>query len=154
MTGTRNHYDTISTIQNQEQEQQEQQKDRVVSGLGKNYNYNYNSRVCAGARAREASADQEHKLPGEEIMQRIAEAYRENVGPVITRAAATVIEEALKHDMEPSTIIMAIEETGMASRPSPYYLAAILRNWAENGVVLRRQYVSAVSTTNARPWWK
>lgn len=153
MTGTRNHYDTISTIQEQEQEQ-EQQKDRVVSGLGKNYNYNNNSRACAGARAREASADQVKELPGEEIMQRIAEAYRENVGPVITKAAASIIEDALRHDMEPTTIIMAIEETGMASRPSPYYLAAILRNWAENGVVLRRQYVSTVSTTNARPWWK
>ena len=95
------------------------------------------------------------ELPGDEVMEKIAEAYRANINPMITQVAAQIIEKALSSDMEPGTVILAIEETGMASRPSPYYLAAVLRNWAQSGVVLRRAHGGAeVSTTRARPWWR
>ena len=116
--------------------------------------YNYNNYYPARARAREAT-EAAHELPGREIMEQIAQAYRENINPMITKAAAGIMERALLGGMEPSTVILAIEETGMASRPSPYYLSAVLRNWAENGVVLSRSRGGAdVSTTQARPWWR
>ena len=86
-------------------------------------------------------------------MERIAEAYKANINDMITQAAAWIIEEALKNGMEPDTVILAIEETGLASRPSPYYLRAILHNWAENGVVVSRTR-EKITTTQCRPWWK
>ena len=115
--------------------------------------YNYNNYYPARARAREAATT--HELPGREVMEQIAQAYRANVNAMITKAAAGIIERALLNGMEPATVILAIEETGMASRPSPYYLSAVLRNWAENGVVLSRSRGGAeVQTTDARPWWR
>ena len=127
-----------------QQKQQEQQYKN-----GDDYNYNY---YPARARAREATAN---AMPGDEIMHRIAQVYKENVSPMITKVAAGIIERALQNGMEPETVILAIEETGMASRPSPYYLSAVLRNWAETGVTLSRARGRAdVGTTDARPWWR
>ena len=93
------------------------------------------------------------QLPPREIMEEIAKAYRANINTMISKAAAGIIERALSAGMEPATVILAIEETGMASRPSPYYLSAVLRNWAENGVVVSRARDIGVKTTEARPWW-
>ncbi len=95
-----------------------------------------------------------YPLPPQEAMARIAEAYRANVAREITSVAARMIEDALTHGMEPATVIMAIEETGMAARPSPYYLRAILRHWAEFGVVFSKREGRMIGTTDARPWWK
>lgn len=122
------------------QDQQEQQ----YNPEGDNYYNNYNP---ARARARE--------LPPAEVMQQISQAYHDNISRQITKVAAGVIERALLAGMEPATVILAIEETGMASRPSPYYLSAVLRNWAETGVVSSRRNGSMeVSTTEAKPWWR
>ena len=87
------------------------------------------------------------------MLERIAEAYRANISNVITAAAAAIIERALENGMEPETVIIDIEETGLASRPSPYYLRAVLLNWAEWGVVTCRARETS-SKTNARPWWR
>ena len=123
-------------IMNQEQKDQDLHQDHQ-------YNYNnYNIHTEPGV------------LPPDEAMQRIAEAYKANINPTITQVAAQLIEEALKNGMEPATIILAIEETGMANRPSPYYLRAVLKNWAEFGVVFSRRQERMIGTTNARPWWK
>ena len=92
-------------------------------------------------------------LPPDEAMQLIADAYRANIGDTITQAAANLIEDALTHGMEPDTVILAIEETGLASRPSPYYLRAVLRNWAESGVTVSRAR-NRQGRTDARPWWR
>lgn len=132
MTESRNNSNSTRTIIGQQQQEQREPYN--------NYN-NYNTRT----RTRE--------LPGKEAMQLIAEAYRANISETITRAAATIIEEALTHGMETDTVIMAIEETGLASRPSPYYLRAVLRNWAENGVVMSR-ITGEIRTTEGTPWWK
>lgn len=141
-TNSQTNNSSITTISQQEQEKKNYQNTRS------DYNYNY---YPAHARAREADTD----LPGEEIMHRIAEAYKENIGPMITRVAAGIIERALKNGMEPETVILAIEETGMASRPSPYYLSAVLRNWTETGVTVARTRGRAqVGVTDARPWWR
>ena len=110
-------------------------------------NYYYNNYYITRTRACST------ELPGNEAMEQIAEAYRNNISKTITLAAAHLIEEALKAGMEPSTVILAIEETGLASSPSPYYLRAVLRNWAEYGVVTSRAR-DKWKTTDARPWWR
>lgn len=141
MTNTRNIIDNNRTRSRQEQD------NNIIPGEDYNYYNNYPAR----ARAREDTEPSE--LPGAEVMDQIAAAYRANVSRMITQAAAGIIERALRSGMEPATVIMAIEETGLASRPSPYYLSAVLRNWAENGVILCRARNNHVGTTEARPWW-
>ena len=136
MTEIRNNIDRTSTIQQQEQIKQQKQRHEY-----------YNNNIIITTQGRACS-----DLPGDEVMEKIAEAYKANIGPMITQAAATVIENALKNGMEPSTVIWAIEETGLASRPSPYYLRAVLRNWAEFGVAtshVREDW----KRTNGMPWW-
>lgn len=140
---------TIDSSRTKER-QQEQHKDNG----NQEHDYNYYSpapaRACACARGQGGDP-----LPGKEIMEQIARAYRDNINPMITGAAAGIIERALRNGMEPATVIEAIEETGMAPRPSPYYLSAVLRNWAENGVVLSKSRGGAdIHTTQARPWWQ
>ena len=127
--------------QNQQQEQQKQQYQ-----YNNRDNYYYNNIITTRT---QACSD----LPCNEIMEQIAEAYRQNISREITQAAALVIENALTHGMEPATVILAIEETGLASRPSPYYLRAVLRNWAERGVATCRAR-EKWTQTNGRPWWR
>ena len=139
MSMMRNTMDSNSTrIRQQEQEEHQ------YNGEDHNYHDNYNYHTEPGVHTNE--------LPGDEIMEKIAEAYRANIGPMITQAAALVIENALRNGMEPATVILGIEETGLASRPSPYYLRAVLRNWAERGVVTSRVR-EKWHITEGRPWW-
>ena len=145
MTENRNNIDRTRTII-QENENQEQEQNQEQYKYNDNYYYNNNTITT---RTQACSKE----LPGDEIMEKIAEAYKANVGPVITQAAASVIENALKAGMEPSTVIWAIEETGLAARPSPYYLRAVLRNWAEWGVATSRAREDW-KRTNGMPWWK
>ena len=159
MNNLRNSRDTISTRnrqQDQNQHENTQQKNIEYHNNEENYYYYNNNPARARACAREAVQDEQGQLPGREIMEKIADAYRMNINSMITKAAAGIIERALKAGMEPSTVILAIEETGMASRPSPYYLAAVLRNWAESGVIVSRRhgYGADIETTEARPWWR
>lgn len=140
MNSIRNTIDSNSTINRQHsQEQQEQHQEQE--------NHNYNNNIIT-TRSRACS-----DLPGNEILEKIAEAYKANIAPEITKAAAMVIENALRNGMEPATVILGIEETGMAYRPSPNYLRAVLRNWAEYGVVTSRVRDSW-QTTDAKPWWR
>jgi len=167
MTSNRNTVDNIRTIKGQQQEHQQEQQDKQYNPEG---NYYYNNYYPARARAcaREGAAktagfsaptmddlqeDQGRQLPPREVMEQIADAYRMNINKMISKAAAGIIERALAAGMEPATVILAIEETGMCSKPSPYYLSAVLRNWAENGVVVSRARDIGVKTTEARPWW-
>ena len=146
MNSTRNSIDSNSTrIRQQDQENQQQEKrDQQYHEKDYYYNNNYYYHTDPGVFVNE--------LPGAEIMEKIAEAYRANISPTITQAAALVIENALRSGMEPATVILGIEETGLASRPSPYYLRAVLRNWAERGVVTSRTR-EKWQTTEAKPWW-
>ena len=158
MTEFGNSIDTNSTRnrqQDQNKHENTQEKNIEYHNNEENYYYN-NNPARARACAREAAQDEQGQLPGREIMEKIAEAYRQNINSMITKAAAGIIERALKAGMEPSTVILAIEETGMASRPSPYYLSAVLRNWAESGVVVSRRHGHGadIGTTEARPWWR
>lgn len=140
MSQNRNTIDSTRTINGQQEQQKEQYR--------YNEDYYYNNIITTQPRA-----CSETELPGEEIMEQIAEAYRANIGPMITQAAALIIENALRSGMEPATVILGIEETGLASRPSPYYLRAVLKNWAERGVVTSRTR-EKWNLTQGRPWWR
>lgn len=144
MTSIRNSIDSTSTRIRPQDQQEQQYKPEG--------DYYYNNYYPARARAREDAEPSE--LPPAEVMHQISQAYHDNISRQITKMAAGVIERALAAGMEPATVILAIEETGMASRPSPYYLSAVLRNWAETGVVLSRAHDNHVGTTDARPWWR
>lgn len=152
--------------------QQEENQDKQYQEQGNHYYNNYNparARACAREGATTSAARMPSMedlkeistgkdLPGNEIMEKIAQAYRDNIGPMITKAAAGIIERALRKGMEPATVILAIEETGMASRPSPYYLAAVIRNWSETGVVVSRarRELGVRQTDGFEPpaWWR
>lgn len=168
MNSTRNSIDSNRTrIRQQEQEKPQQERKEQYKNPEGDYNYynNYPARARACAREGAPAAgrfeaprmedlrEPANKLPPREVMEQIAESYRANISPMISKAAAGIIERALNNGMEPATVILAIEETGMASRPSPYYLSAVLRNWAENGVVVSRARDIGVKITEARPWW-
>ena len=86
---------------------------------------------------------------GEEIKN----AYMENISDTMTGAVARMIEDAFKNGLEANEIVMAIEETGFAPRPSPAYLRRILENWVTNGVTVSK-IRHEVKANKALPWWK
>lgn len=88
-----------------------------------NYNNNYNNN---------------HTQPGvcivsPEDTERICEAYTENIGN-LNAAIIGMIASAIEKGLTVENILMAIEETAFAPRPSAAYLRAILRNWCQYGV--------------------
>lgn len=86
-------------------------------------------------------------------LEQIRDSYVDNIGP-LTGAVASLIEDAFyKGMLELEEILMAIEETGLAPHPSPYYLRAILKNWAENGVTVSRLH-HEIKKNNGMKWWK
>ena len=123
----------------------------TVDHHNSNYNnYNYNNRYTdPGVRVEKTLSPEE----GEAIV----EAYKLNISEYgMTAAVAQEIEQAYAKGLTAEEIILAIEETGFAPRPSPAYLRAILRNWAFSGVTVTKNPVggSNIKTNNAQPWWK
>ena len=86
-------------------------------------------------------------------MERIKNAYLDNISDNLTGAVAAIIERALQHGLTCDEVVMAIEETGFAPYPSPRYLQKVLENWSENGVTVSRVRHEA-KANNANPWWK
>jgi len=64
-----------------------------------------------------------------------------------------MIEKAFANGLEANEIIMAIEETGFAPQPSPWYLKKILENWVTNGVTVSK-IRHLVSANRGLPWWR
>lgn len=81
----------------------------------------------------------------------IKAAYATNIGNSMTAAVAHMIEQAFENGLTADQIVMAINETGFAPRPSPAYLRAILKNWTEHGVTL---YRAKSNMDRPEPWWK
>ena len=124
---------SMNNEQSEHQEQEQQYKQHS------NNNYYYYMAPGAG-RALLATA--------EEFAQ-IREAYTDNIGPM-TGAAAKLIEEALAEKIPPEDVVRAIEITGLAPRPSAYYLQAILDDWIVDGV----HYSRSRMKPGAGAWWK
>ena len=135
MTGTRNHYDTISTIQNQEQEQQEKEQGlRSSSGAAGSSSSAASStatgaRACAYARETEARAAM---LRGQYVdcCEYYAASFHRGIPAGIQREIATRIKQGMTADV----IRAAIDDTMLAPRPSWAYCAAILKNCDLDGV--------------------
>lgn len=85
--------------------------------------------------------------------ERILNAYLDNVADHMTAAAAAVIENAYKAGLEVDEIIMAIEETGLAERPTPFYLRAILKNWIAEGYCKSRLRNIQEKNNSRVAWW-
>lgn len=85
-------------------------------------------RACARVCARE-----DPQLPPIERLHVTKELYQQNIGRM-TPAIANMIERCLLSGMEPDVVDAAIAKTGWARRPSPNYLAAILRRYNIDGI--------------------
>lgn len=127
MTSTRN---TTNTSNN---------KTIIPSG-----DHNYNNNILKHGAGRFMSPEQ---------CEAIKTAYQENVGEVLPGAVAHMIESAFANGLEAEEIVMAIEETGFAPRPSPWYLKAILENWVMTGVTVSR-IKHEHKANQGLPWWK
>ena len=106
-----------------------------------NYNNNYYNNPNGAGRAL-TECDQ----------QLLKEAYCDNIG-TMTGAAAKLLERAFDSGLSVDELVMAIEETGLAPRPSAYYLKAILENWARNGVTVSKMR-HQIKVNRAMKWWK
>lgn len=130
MTRIQQNYDQYQ----QDQEHQEQH----------DYN-NYNYYIPHGA-----GRVPEKLLPSD--MEKIREAYVDNIGD-LTGAVARMIETALHSGLTADEVVMAIEETGFAPRPSAWYLKKVLENWAEDGVTVSK-YRHKIRANKAKKWWR
>lgn len=83
----------------------------------------------------------------------IKQAYLDNISDTMSGAVAHMLESAFKNGLTAKEIVMAIEETGFAPRPSPAYLRKILENWVTNGVTVSK-IRHEVSANRGLPWWK
>ena len=92
------------------------------------------------------------RVLSDEDKQILRECYNDNIGDM-TAAAADVIERAFLAGIDVCDIIMAIEDTGLAPRPSGYYLKRILDRWIETGVTVSRAR-DKVKSNNSRKWWR
>ena len=88
-----------------------------------------------------------------EDCEAIKNAYQENISDAMPGAVAHLIERAFASGLTAEEIVMAIEETGFAPRPSPWYLKAILENWVENGVTVSKIRHLAKANRGIA-WWK
>ena len=98
-------------------------------------------------------------LLSDELIEHVAAAYSAAISPDISPIAAHMMEQALKDGMTAECLIMAINDTGWAQRPSPQYLRAILRRCREQGIKSADQYRQAQSNyarskTPVRSAWK
>lgn len=83
--------------------------------------------------------------------EKIVHAYNECIG-IITGSVAHMIENALTQGLTVDDVVLAINETGFAPRPSAAYLRAILRNWATNGVSVCKAKHYAKKEKHSS-WW-
>ena len=96
---------------------------------------------------------QQQRYMTPEDCESIKQAYLNNISDTMTAAVAHMIERAFNAGLTTDEIVMAIEDTGMAKFPSPWYLKKILETWAENGVTVSR-IRNLIQPNRANPWWK
>ena len=125
--------------QHKDYQQEHQQHHNEVDHYNYNNNY-YNNPNGAGRALTECD------------QQLLKEAYCDNIG-TMTGAAAKLLESAFDSGLSVDELVMAIEETGLAPRPSAYYLKAILENWARNGVTVSKMR-HQIKANRATKWWK
>lgn len=125
--------------------------------ITRNQNNNSESTVTISSREDHYYNNNIHTEPGvslsPEELERIKESYHDNISDTLTGAVANEIIRAINGGLTVDEVIMAIEETGFAPRPSAVYLRKILMNWSESGVTVSRiRHYSSVN--KSVPWWK
>ena len=85
--------------------------------------------------------------------ERLREAYEENLNMPITGAVAQMIENAVSHGLTVDEVIMAMEETAFAPKPTPWYLRAILQRWALTGVTVSKARHEIYANRGVK-WWR
>lgn len=68
-----------------------------------------------------------------EDLQQILTAYRDLLGDM-TANVGWYLEGLIRWGMEPAVIVRAIQETGWARRPTPYYMRAVLERYRRCGI--------------------
>ena len=86
--------------------------------------------------------------------ERIRESYEDNLGIRMTLVVARMIEQAVKDGLTVDEVILAIEETGFAPSPSPYYLRAILKHWTETGLTISKVNHWNRPNGSRVTWWQ
>ena len=82
-------------------------------------------------------------------METIRQAYVDALGDLNVFKARD-IEAAISEGLEASAILDALEQTAMAARPSHYYLRAILRRYAAEGIHTSAEAEAARAQFRAR----
>ena len=116
---------------------------RSIEQHQEHYNNYYNNNYTHGA----------GRFLSPERCEAIKMAYVENISDRVPGAVAHMIERAFASGLEADEIVMAIEETGFAPQPSPWYLKKILENWVTYGVTMSRiRHEQKIN--QGVPWWK
>ena len=119
---------------------QQQYHDLAATEVHQNHDNNYNSTGSG-------------RFMTPENCEAILTAYQENISDTMPGAVAHMIENAFRNGLEAHEIVMAIEETGFAPKPTPWYLRKILENWVENGVTVSKLR-HVIKPNRGLPWWK
>lgn len=103
-----------------------------------------------------------HTEPGECLcspseLEDIRIAYNQNIGEM-TAPVAYFVEKCIRGGMEPAVIREAIERTGWAPRPTPFYLRAILQRFQREGVRtmadVEREQIERRQRREGATWYK
>ena len=86
--------------------------------------------------------------------ERMRQSYEDNLGIRMTLVVARMIEKAVADGLTVDEIILAIEETGFAPSPSPWYLRKILENWLATGVTISKARHQNTPNGTRIGWWR
>lgn len=126
-----------------------------MTNLGRNLNNSRTSSSPSSTTIRSSSSTSTSidTAPGvffsEEDLKAIREAYVMSVGE-LNVMVASMLERFLRAGLEPLAVIHAIEETGMAMMPSPYYLRAILTRYVREGLHTLEDVLAAEAERDRR----
>ena len=84
----------------------------------------------------------------QEDLRTIRERYVEVIGP-INMVIAGHIERYLKQGMSADCVLYAIDQTGIAPRPSAHYLIAILSRMARQGIMTMADELASIAQRDA-----
>lgn len=87
---------------------------------------------------------------GPEALELLQNYYSDNLGTAMPFPIADLVARAAKAGMTVEAVMLAIDETMFAPRPSPHYLRAILTRWLGAGVHTAAQVAADKEAHQAR----
>lgn len=98
-----------------------------------NNNQTYQQERTAGRSSSTTTIHTEPRVCTAQDLEAIRVAYNGTIGP-LTAPIAHFLEKCMAAGIEPAVIVDAIERTGWARRPSPFYLRAILQRYLREDI--------------------